>query len=58
VAPFLWVLYGSILISIGDRGYEFFVGVLEFCSFWFGLLVLGLLWVVDGRLSQNYREEM
>ena len=35
---------GSVLIWIGDRGYGFFVGVLEFCRFWFGLLV----WVCCG----------
>ena len=35
---------GSVLVWINDRGFEFFVWVLEFCGIWFGSLALGLLW--------------
>ena len=49
---------GSVLIWIGDKGYGFFVGVLEFCRFWFGLLVWVCCKVVGGRLSESHRGDV
>ena len=49
---------GSVLIWIGDRGYGFFMGVLEFCRFWFGLLVWVCCGVVGGRLSESHRGDV
>ena len=46
----LWWHHGSgfcswsVLVWIDDRGFGFFVWVLEFYGIWFGSLVLGLLW--------------
>ena len=49
---------GSVLIWIGDRGYEFFVGELEFCRFGFGLLVWVCCGVVGGRLLESHRGDV
>ena len=58
----LWWFHGggfcseSVLVWIGDRGCGFFVGVLEFCGFWFGcgIFFFILLLATLAYLCQRY----